>query len=137
VFWRDYGVLEFTLLVLFLVVLATLAFMFVRHQLLLRRSAGEMFKACSRLANKWLTTAPDVSALQPVAIDLDRILFVGFTWPEALVSEMKIVQAARTTRWWARDLTYAALISSGLIVALRLVLTWKISAEFIASLVRS
>jgi hypothetical protein len=58
-FWRRYTVIDFLLFLAFLVVLSGTAFWFVRHQLLLRRSAGDMFKACSRLATKWLSTAPN------------------------------------------------------------------------------
>src|SRR5688572_6822443 len=58
-FWEKYSVFSFIFLNSFLLVLAFVAVWFVRHQLVLRRSAGEMFKACSRLAAKWLSVPPD------------------------------------------------------------------------------
>jgi hypothetical protein len=133
-FWCAYGVRDFVLLVSFLIVLAGIAFCFVRHQLMLRRSAGDMFKACSRLASRWLSTPPDVGALQPIDENIDPILFRGFAWPQALVLEMQQVQAARSTRWWPRDLTYTALLSSALLVLLRLFLTWRIGEAFVGSI---
>ena len=129
-FWEDDGVFEFGLLLSFLLILAGIAFWFVRRQLLLRRSAGDMFKACSRLACRWLTFPPNEKDLGRDDRALDEILFRGFVWPHALVEEMKEVQRTRDATWWARDLTYAAMFSSGVIVLLRLFVVWHVTRKF-------
>jgi hypothetical protein len=134
-FWRRYTVFDFTLFVTFLLVLSGIAFGFVRHQLLLRRSAGDMFKACSRLATTWLSTAPDPGALRPVNADVGAVLFRGFTLPHALLVELQQIEANRTTTWWARDLTYTALLGSGLFVLLRVFGTWNVTNAFARSLI--
>ena len=123
-FWSQYDRIAFALLICFLILLAGIAFAFVRHQLMLRRSAGEMFKACSRLTSKWLAEGPKVSDLAEDDTALDQVLFVGFIWPKALRVEMELVKGMRRRKWWARDLTYTAMIGSGILVLLRIVLTW-------------
>jgi hypothetical protein len=124
-FWKDYQAHDFALLLVFLTVLAGLAFVFVRHQLMLRRSAGYMFKACSRLANKWLATAPGENDLTEGDTELDETLFRGFRWPHALVNELNDVRRAQSNRWWARDLTYGAMSSAALLVLIRLLASWN------------
>jgi hypothetical protein len=133
-FWQAYGVFEFVLLLSFLLVTATTGFLFVRRQLDLRRSAGDMFKACSRLATIWLSTPPEEGALQLVEREIDTKLFRGFAWPHALHAEMEKVKKERGSNWWASNLTYTALVSSALLVILRLFFAWHIGNEHMTSM---
>jgi hypothetical protein len=122
--WEDRDRTTLVLMACFLVLVSVLAFLFVRHQLLRRRSAGDMFKACACLASRWLSSPPDAAALEPDSTPVDPVLFDGFVLPRALREELEAVQDGRTIPWWPRDLTYTAMLGAGLLVLLRIVLTW-------------
>jgi hypothetical protein len=124
-FWKGYSVAALILLLTLLAMAALLAFLLVREQLKLRRAAGEMFRACSRVLTRWLVSPPDRAALNASGPGIQSPLFSGFIWPLALEDEIRQIQTRRKRIWWPRDLTYASMGLSAIIVLTRILITWQ------------
>ena len=117
-FWKDYSPAMLATFVVLVAIACVLAFMFVRYQFQLRRSAGEIYHACNTLVTRWSFTPPTKGQAAPLAVTdkhtllkKDRLL-KSFSWPQQLICEITIIRARRRKNWfWApREMSLAAIV---------------------------
>ncbi|HKP86365.1 MAG TPA: hypothetical protein VJZ26_09725 [Blastocatellia bacterium] len=124
-FWVAYKFWQLLVLIAFLLVFSILVFSFVGEQLKLRRSAGDMFRACSDLLSMWITTAPDEGVLASEEFrDDETSLFDKSQMPTALAGKIRELKRQHTGGWWARDITFAAMLLAGGSVLARILYQW-------------
>lgn len=92
-FWLTYSSWQLIFLLTLIFLFSLLAFSFVSWQLNLAAQAGDMFKACSKLATQWLTDPPGPAELAEQQFpDPAPRLFDGFVWPGVLVKALQDVR---------------------------------------------
>jgi len=113
-FWRSETRPELTHFVAALIAGACcLALAFAVWEFELRRSAGEIYRACNRVLARWVAETPDRDAIQPIepsgglaAIPLVR----GFLWPRALCDELMEVHKSARWYWFPRAITCGVIL---------------------------
>jgi hypothetical protein len=119
-FWKDYSLAMLVTFLALIAVAGVLAFMFVRYQFQLRRSAGEIYHACNTLATAWSFTPPTKGQAAPLVVTdkhtllkKDRLL-KNFCWPQQLICEITTIRALRKKNknwfWAPREMSLAAIV---------------------------